>query len=390
MDRNTSEDITTDELHTSGLFLDADKLKWITQKLEYLQKGLGTLSESPTYRDYDETWLLEELKTLATTTLGPLCRPASHKSAQLAAKVFNIPELLEEILCHLNAKDILQASITNRSMAAALHSSLSIQKRLCLKVDANSFFHTPFAKGLFRSVWLEQYDQPQWGDRDDLDNLWGKVHSSLILRVYIRNGVIPRIGTRYRSMYLCQPPVTDVTLKPDCCRYNGSVGGSEDFTTRPWRTKITTATGVTLGQLIDEATKLQGVHRLCPNVESNRLNADGAAHVGVECVGALSLRYDDPIRVHRREASAKECEGMEERRAEERRRATFRAYTNAKRKAARKGRAIPTLTEYEASKPALIVDKERLDEDAPWGEDATGDEDSTGNEDSTGDEDSTG
>ncbi|KAK3704405.1 hypothetical protein LTR37_013828 [Vermiconidia calcicola] len=335
VEHNTSADITMHEPSTSGLFSDLDKLDWMKQKLSTSQKA----------------WTFCELRSLATTALDPLRRPASQKSAQLATQVYNIPELLEQILYFLNAKDILQASTTNKFMAAALPSSSTIQKKLCLKVDADSFFQTPFAKGLFRSVWLEQLTYTPLGDKDDPfdQDKWYKDHSTLFLRMCFGSGRVPRPGTRYRSMNLCQPHVTEMTLIPTCCNDDGSIRESEDSTTRPRVTKIASATGVTLGQLIDEAAKLQEAHRLCPDIESQMLKPDGTALVGVICVGAISLRYDDPIRVYRREAPARDREIMEERKAEDKTREKLEAYTNAKREAASKSQAIPTLAEYEAS-----------------------------------------
>lgn len=82
----------------------------------------------------------------------PVTMKTSEKSALVAEKVFGIPELLEQILLPLNARELLTTCAVNKTMAATILSSPTQSRKLALTPDHKSFFYTPFKCGDFNSV----------------------------------------------------------------------------------------------------------------------------------------------------------------------------------------------------------------------------------------------
>lgn len=267
-----------------------------------------------------------------------------------AERFFNLPEMTEMLLQYLHANDVLQMQRVNKSIKAIIEGSVKLQRQLGLAASPDSHFrltldsdHVPFHvlnapeswtvtyhgeetwRGLSFSVTGGHFEPDTIYEADDRERT---VYVDINLRVN-GNGRLPRVGSRYRAMLLCQPVVKKMHVSTVCCRARNT-------------RKINSRTGLTIGRLLDTAQSMISKHRLCPDADESMLDADGRVSVEVKFHGKVVLRADDP-RLHKHSSRA----GRKLHSPDHARKRHLEAYTRAKRVARYAGRPIPTLTEYE-------------------------------------------
>ena len=274
-------------------------LKWqtsIANCLEALQSKPNTISSEPREsQDLLRTarhGVQETQSFLARTLKQDVLATAPSESSPVKAKqVFDIPELAEMVLLNLPAQDVFNATRAYRELASSATSSAKVQTMLGLRGDKNSFWRCHFggrygkhASGSYlNGISCELAERSYWdpGPQEEVQII-GTIYTSRMRGKTV--GSKPSIGSRVRSMLLCQPPVYEIKAKPSCC-------GSKMHPI-----VIESTTGVTVGDLMDAEEKLTREHRLCSFAPSSLHNRrTGEVETAMEIRGTLTLRSDDPV-----------------------------------------------------------------------------------------------
>ncbi|KAK3704329.1 hypothetical protein LTR37_013882 [Vermiconidia calcicola] len=269
-----------------------------------------------------ETRLYNERRTPGSTT---------------ALRTFGVLELLEMTLSYLNIPDILHVYQVSRGMQEAIEKSSRLQTRLCLRsAPPGSHLDLPFKKSLYGPtgfVCSQNYVRKAI-------QISESGHTTY--RIKAKFGLnsdreLPKIGLRHRSMFICQPPVYEMTVHAQCCG-------------QPWLTsegvrsyKVSAAQGLTIGDLYDSAKGVLASHQLCPKPVWHRLNDDGTVDVALTFGGRVPLAAGDPILG---EWIAKEAQKVAEKTEREERTANLQAYCVAKEQAHESGEPLPTFKDF--------------------------------------------
>lgn len=196
----------------------------------------------------------------------------------LAQNVFDIPELLEEMLEYLDIDDSLTAQMVNRQFRDAVNSSIRLQRRLSLLPHTSKHFSYPLAKlddvpGMLFTI-------------KKVPKVLGHPQSLSTVTIEAKIVGTPKLGSRCRRILLVQPPVQSVSAWPDCCRYRQQE--EEDHL-------VVNEAGITVGDLIDHATMLAQCYQNCCEAPPNDYDSDdGHLMLGVEFQAVLTLDIDDP------------------------------------------------------------------------------------------------
>lgn len=133
----------------------------------------------------------------------------------------------------------------SRALYTSIDLSPSIQRRLSLRADPkdcelrlafNDFSHA--SKGGFYCGWARHLEPN---------------------KVFIKAGFhnsqlgLPRIGTRWRRMLICQPLIHRMDILPLCCIRQASVK----------KEALSSAEGLTIGDILDATLRVQKEHSTC-------------------------------------------------------------------------------------------------------------------------------
>ena len=120
-----------------------------------------------------------------------------------ATKTFNVPELLEIILDNVEIQEIMTLWQVSRSTRAIIESSSKLQKRLSLETNlSGSKSEMPFESCLTGLPSHFRCFQYPWGALRPFG-----IRATCYLT---KDKRLPRIGSRYRSMFIAQPPPKEV------------------------------------------------------------------------------------------------------------------------------------------------------------------------------------
>lgn len=205
-----------------------------------------------------------ELDAFDSKAIHPMFYNERHQdSSTIAHRVFDVVEVLEMILTHLEIPDVLIMSQVNHSIRRAIGDSTKPQMKLLLRpAPADSHVYTPFASGLVASGGFSCLVFPAVVHRDRFNNtipesagtsLDNVVSSPVTAQFYPYIGQrLPRIGSTYRRMFCCQSPIQRMAAYMRC--YNEGRPG--DDLPRNKACTVTVESGVTIGHLYDHAKKL--------------------------------------------------------------------------------------------------------------------------------------
>ncbi|KAI5360378.1 hypothetical protein Slin14017_G085530 [Septoria linicola] len=238
------EDLQTLRTHSRQLEASINNLKHSDQLLSSNLQDIHRAEEASSLLSshIDKLWHLIPIRSKPTAG-----------SAVVATKVFAVPELLEIILMLLPAKIILNAQQVGRVWRDAVNGSVMLKTKLGLIVNSSLAPQTPFSceneadcfPGLIITI-----------DRDwepfaslDMDVMEEETNNELTI-VGSCTLVPPSVGTRCRSMQLCQPP-----LKAVCLSTGARGTGTGSMGRRPPTYTQTLdcgeESGVTVGSLLD-------------------------------------------------------------------------------------------------------------------------------------------
>ncbi|KAK5130913.1 hypothetical protein LTR08_001577 [Meristemomyces frigidus] len=226
---------------------------------------------------------------------------ATDVFGKAAQRVFDIPELVEQILVHLNAFELLSALQINRMTTAAGRGSKSVREIMCIQPEPTSHWRTPFTRDTFPTSLADGRTTGKEG--------YNHNHSFKI--VFRPDKALPTVGPLGRAMLICQPPIYEIDV-----------------------TRILESLLMSLLSLLRRALCLGTSWTL--------------QHTFVRSIGSvLGLKNDDPIvqtRYQQKRSRAKEY------RRDKRAKKLLAPYLEAKRSALLGGSRIPTLAEFRANK----------------------------------------
>ena len=159
-----------------------------------------------------------------------------------AQKVFDIPELFEMITEYLSIHDIVRCTEVSRTFKASIDHSAKIQDQICHRASPpESHLKTPLNACFLTSMQLpfrpHQYydhnmDYPAFSIQTigfscrktgfryhgfnpvEVDRKAMGIEASFSMSTGQR---LPRLGSQYRQMYICQPPLQEMDVSLTCC-----------------------------------------------------------------------------------------------------------------------------------------------------------------------------
>ncbi|KAK3059245.1 hypothetical protein LTR09_000811 [Extremus antarcticus] len=169
--------------------------------IEGVSASLSANYDAPVSRD---------LRELIRLFKGDEERAVNATSPQLAAQVFAIPELLENILSHLPSVDLLQAHSVGHAFAGAIDGSRQLQTQLGLHAQHDV---RPYSPAAFIRGWRFEFDGfhslldvSTTGDQKD------NTHFPMAMRKPLQN-----LGNRCGLILISQPPARTLKVFSSCC-----------------------------------------------------------------------------------------------------------------------------------------------------------------------------
>lgn len=242
----------------------------------------------------------------------PLVTHPTQQSPTKALQVLYVPELAEMILRHLTTKELFSAAQANKAMSTAIASSAKLLSSFDLQPKLVCFWSSNFDPWDTRHY--SEDDFPMFcchiarRCRYDHANR-ATAPNEVMVTAYFSESKKPvwplryhahQIGSRGRSMLICQPPLLEMEISTRCRSSRCSpIGlGHENMEARSrWSAiaPLKSSTGLTVGDLLEAGAKIEQEHRFCPCVQNGNENpVTGGNKVYVKFSGVLKLRDDDP------------------------------------------------------------------------------------------------
>ncbi|KAM3418271.1 hypothetical protein BST61_g4272 [Cercospora zeina] len=273
-----------------------------------------------------------------------------ERARGLAQRVFDVPELLELVLSKLPVLELLKCYRVNPQWSGAIQSSVNLQRQLSLRSDT--------LDGHFQSVFRGRicgYSEvlPGFGTRayfsthralsSHEETLPG---NEILFKAEFASTTDPfrmskQIGSRVRRMFICQPPVKELRVYLECCRYNFT-HHAEDHDRHS--ATVANANGLTIGDLLDKTVEMLEAHKFCANAEVFMLDDEtGEVKNEVSFRGTVVLKNDDPMLVEKREKEEARKRELQEKKL---RRQYIEQYRTAARLARESNQTMPDLQEF--------------------------------------------
>lgn len=242
----------------------------------------------------------------------PISLRPTAASGLKAMELFSVPELLENILIHLDLESLLNIQQAHKASDTLIRTSKKVQKKMLLRPNPGASFSTA------------------WGvnDNDRLiivcplrdKNLASNGGLPMISISVIQEIFNYRFGSHMRDMLICQPPIFEVHASMECCdpRLTG-------FKTAVFKRR----TGIRIGDLVELAAKLQREHATCPDASLEQHDEDGVLRLPAWFRAISPLQGDDSFFVKEQEdADRKAAEDLQRQEEDEK----LKAYMAAKRR----------------------------------------------------------
>jgi hypothetical protein len=224
--------------------------------------------------------LKDALQSLEST-LNSASLP-TERSVELAAEVFNIPEILEAILCLLPTSTLLGTFAVNKSFRSGIYGSSKLMCKLGLKGDKSAWISFPAD---FIKNW--NFHKLPVPTVPGVTQSLGPSNLVSFSRSVLKP--LRHLGAQCSSMLICQPPVSTVKISDTgcCSRLNRGLIGP--FTppppifAAPTPIEVVNAkegsSGVTIGDVNDAVERLMQQHRTCPHAYVTMHEDDGFVSV---------------------------------------------------------------------------------------------------------------
>lgn len=240
-------------------------------------------------------------------TVDDLLAPYFEKSAEVdaagvaaARKVFDLPELLELILLQLSVHDIFRVQAVSRQFRDAIDASGKIQRQCGFQADDESKLRIPLTGNDERpfhglGTFYVSLSTPCGPDASDPETMVVTAHTHLAIKM-------PRAGSKTRSILICQPPIKHMEVFMDCCtvRAQQVVAPNVWTTDRVPTTSLDSDTGITVGDIMDTATRLHAEHRLCPDATVHYHDDNGFVVANIRLEAKVKIDASHPMAMIRR------------------------------------------------------------------------------------------
>ena len=260
---------------------------WFDEVLESLKDGFEGVQE------FFSAFVATELFTE---------RHAAGNAPDQPHRIFGIAELVEHVLSFLSTRDLLTVRHVNRALRDSVEHSEVLQRKLHTRPNKSGYLETPFATGSESSTAAAFVCDSQFPavtlpppGFEFLDTAALDTHS---VQVWAKcTGIsstgfsVPSSSSPYRSMLVCHPAPTRMNVHPICC------SSERQFLTPGLdveRQKVTSPTGITVGDLYDATVEIRREHRLCPYAARYLHDEDGYVRVDVSFRSLLELKPEDP------------------------------------------------------------------------------------------------
>ncbi|KAK5681187.1 hypothetical protein LTS10_006949 [Elasticomyces elasticus] len=248
---------------------------------------------------------------------------SKDQACTTCSDVFLIPEVVEHILDFVNVEDVLRVRQVNKSLRKIIDVACMIQRGLGLQPDLDGHLHLPLAvhpkvehqrnfSGF--SCRAEILSNPLVSFMEHSKITHGIQTTPALPTVQLpeakirarvecsKGSCLPNIGSKYRDMLVCQPPITSMTMKISYFLNTEKWTEEKDWEILPipdwgdednreWPVVTTAGVGLTLGEM------WHGAHKLLyeqTELSYEALEAGDLKDLIVTFTGTVQLRYDDP------------------------------------------------------------------------------------------------
>jgi hypothetical protein len=213
----------------------------------------------------------------ATTALLELIPPEqrlTESAARVRQRVFDIPEMLERILSFLSLRDLLNVQQVNRQFFDSISASPKLKRQMCLLPDYNHHgIDLPFQCHIRGVYFWREVPGSTLGPVEPADPAADQESVPIQIRIAgVKHLSKLRLGSRVRSLLICQPPVKKLAAYVDCC-------------------------DSPIGHLMDAAEQLLKVHHLCPHASRYYHNDDGSVMANATFEGQVKISSNNPTLV---------------------------------------------------------------------------------------------
>lgn len=281
----------------------ATELQRVSHELTTSSTGLHDF-----FSDFVSTFLYNERQQ---------CAASATSAASPARRVFDIPEVLEIIIGNLKVGDILRAMQVDKTMCAAITSSPVIQEILHLRPSSSRLLETPFTANPLSYELCRRKKKKKRNPSEAFPGFtcYSGSHEDMGLVEFVAEfaAELPRIGTRCRSMLVCQPPIHQMGVYASCCSSNPYMfwlGAIESCPQAMPKYKaygsapphglpeppfeiLTSDTGITVGDLYDMTVKHRALHYRCPWAFASEHDTEGELSVRVSLGGTVHLKRNE-------------------------------------------------------------------------------------------------
>nr|OQO27306.1 hypothetical protein B0A51_04197 [Rachicladosporium sp. CCFEE 5018] len=304
--------------------------------------------------------VLDIHRMLSNIPPPPEFQPVPEDEPDAATRVFEVPELADGIFAHLSVVDLVKLQQTNSRLLEIIEESDIAQRRMFLLPDPASSFTMldQYLEHCVPEMPAWEVSEPPWDShlRDqltapfDVIEVWppefkssgteldGQLSFIVTFRAADLCGSRRQLPASLRAMYLCQPPVRTVKIRPLCrCQTNGM---RRSRSPEPLDTMMSISC-CTLGEISDMVREYSKMHRLCPYADASDHDSQGNVRSDFVLTAKLQLGVDDPLnelwmsRLEKKKRSDKVDAAKE---------ALFGAYARCKSSAASSEESKPTPT----------------------------------------------
>ena len=212
------------------------------------------------------------------------CPPHAMHVAQ---KVFDVPELLENILAYLHPRELLQISSINRQFKDAVQSSTRLQRQLSMLPQSSPNAYSPFEKQAFPAM---DFSWNSLGvDREYRKAC--KTDSSVRHALVVFPCPLPKVGVVPRRMLVAYPVLKEMRPIHTCCY------ADQEHEQLIEECTVRNKDGITVGDLLDAAEKFSVGMRDCALAATDCHLSDGTVSVPIAYEGVVYMHAKDPARV---------------------------------------------------------------------------------------------
>lgn len=208
------------------------------------------------------------------------------RSSELAKKVFGTGELLENIVQNLSIKDTLSVQAVNSTIFESIKHSPRVQQALHRSPDPKVMLR-PLRNGDFEGLRTMVNFEPKYNELSRKAERSTADHNQLLVHVFFDGFLKPMsIGSRVGAMYICQPPITEMTIYCECCKHENENGTSDVLSNAG---TLCCESGITIKDVYETTLRVAEEHSNCAYAHQRHFDEDGIVRPQVSFEAHLTL-----------------------------------------------------------------------------------------------------